>query len=47
VVAGLLSGCASYVPQPREDASCCGAPAPGTIKVHTNGEVIMGVGGSR
>jgi hypothetical protein len=46
LLAGLLSGCASDV-TPGTAASCCAAPAPGTIKVHTNGEVMMGVGVSR
>jgi hypothetical protein len=38
----FLVGCA-YSP-PAEDASCCKAPDPGTMKFHVGGTVAGGVG---
>jgi hypothetical protein len=37
----VLAGCAD--PPPIADTPCCAAPAPGTITVHSNAEVLGGM----
>jgi hypothetical protein len=37
----VLAGCVD--PSPVANTACCAAPAPGTISIHTNAEVLGGM----